>query len=142
MWFLGSYLRILFCLSAIILCYGLTLSAKQSGELTPPPKPKLPTPKINGATTSSGSPIIVGERLSFNISWSNFPIAANLEIEVAEEGQYFGQESIQIKTKVATGGSVRSLFGEINNLYISYVNPNTAVPHSILNANSQVKQIS
>jgi len=80
--------------------------------------------------------------LSFNVSWSNFPTAANLEIEVAEQGRYFGQDSIQIKTKVETSGSVRSLFGSINNLYTSYVDPNSAVPHRIVNAISQGQRMS
>jgi len=121
----------------------MTLYAKQSGDLTPPPKPKQPATPINGiANSSAGAPLIVGERLSFNVSWSNFPTAANIEIEVAEQGRYFGQDSIQIKTKVETSGSVRSLFGSINNLYTSYVNPNSAVPHRIVNAISQGQRMS
>jgi Protein of unknown function (DUF3108) len=142
MWFFRSYLGILLCLLAIALSYGLTLHAEQTGELTPPPKPKPPGSTTNGTAASgvSGLPLIVGERLSFNVSWSNFPTAANLEIQVAEQGRYYGQDSIQIKTKVTTSGSVRSLFSEINNFYISYVNPNTAVPHRIVNVISQGKQ--
>ncbi|MCI0666210.1 MAG: DUF3108 domain-containing protein [Acidobacteria bacterium] len=144
MWVLRSYLRILFCLLAIALSYSLTLQARQSGQLTPPPKPKQPATTANGNAEngSAGAPMIVGERISFNVSWSNFPTAANVEIEVAEEGRYFGQDSIQLKTKVETTGSVRSLFGAINNLYTSYVNPNSAIPHRIINAISQGQKVS
>jgi len=141
MWVLRSYLRILFCLLAIALSYGLTLHAQQSGELTPPPKPKQAGSTSNGAALPSGLPLIVGERLSFNVSWSNFPTAGNVEIEVTDQGRYFGQDSIQIRTKVETSGSVRSLFGAINNLYVSYVNPESAVPHRIINAISQGQKL-
>jgi hypothetical protein len=102
--------------------------------LTPPPKPTSPKPPSTNAANvpSNGSPFVVGERLSFSVSWSNFPTAARLEMEVAERGQFFGQESYQIKTKVETIGPVRSLFGEIDNQYTSYINVNNAVPHKVV----------
>ncbi len=55
-------------------------------------------------------------------------------MEVSDRGQFFGQESYQIKTKVETIGQVRSLFGEIDNQYTSYVNVNNAVPHKVVNS--------
>lgn len=116
--------------------YGLRLYAQQSGKLTPPPKPTSakPSSAANVATPPDGPPFVVGERLSFNIGWSNFPTAARLELEVAERGQFFGLDSFQIKTKVETTGQVRSLFGEIDNQYTSYVSANNAVPHRVINS--------
>jgi Protein of unknown function (DUF3108) len=112
--------------------FGLSLSAQQGGSLTPPPKPSAP-PAATAATATDGAPFVVGERLVFNVTWLNFPTAARLEMEVAEQGQFFGQESFQIKTKVETTGQVRSLFAVIDNQYISYINPNTAIPFRIAN---------
>jgi hypothetical protein len=134
--FLRSARIIIFGLLAIsAVSFGLKLSA-QKGGLTPPPKPgsPKPTPTVTAATAPEGSPFVVGEHLSFNVSWSNFPTAARLEMEVAQRGQFYGQDSYQIKTKVETSGQVRSLFGEIDNQYTSYVSSNNAVPHRVVNS--------
>jgi hypothetical protein len=114
------------------ICFGLKLYAQQGGGLTPPPKPTAPQ-SSTAAIATDGSPFVVGERLLFNVTWMNFPTAARLEMEVAEQGQFFGQESFQIKTKVETTGRVRSLFAIIDNQYTSYINPNTAIPFRIAN---------
>jgi Protein of unknown function (DUF3108) len=112
--------------------FGLKLHAQQGGGLTPPPKPTAPQ-SPTAAIATDGAPFVVGERLLFNVTWLNFPTAARLEMEVAEQGQFFGQESFQIKTKVETTGRVRSLFTAIDDQYISYINPNTAVPFRVVN---------
>ncbi|MCI0338844.1 MAG: DUF3108 domain-containing protein [Acidobacteria bacterium] len=126
-----------------IISYGLRLYAQQGGGgggLTPPPKPSTPNPSPTGkaanvsAGVTDGPPFVVGERLSFNVSWSNFSTAARLELEVTERGQFFSQDSFQIKTKVETSGQVRSLFGEIDNQYISYISTSNAVPHRVVNS--------
>jgi Protein of unknown function (DUF3108) len=112
--------------------FGWKLYAQQGGSLTPPPKPPAPQ-TATAATATDGPPFVVGERLVFNVTWMNFPTAARLEMEVAEQGQFFGQESFQIRTKVETMGRVRSLFAVIDNQYISYINPNNAIPFRIAN---------
>ena len=128
-------------------CFGFDLYAQQGreirqqnqqqgGGLTPPPRPAAPQGP-GSANTGFGSPFVLGERLVFNVSWMNFAIAARLEMEVAEQGQFFGQESLQIRTKVETTGQVRSLFAIIDNQYISYISPNTAVPIRVVNLTRQ-----
>jgi uncharacterized protein DUF3108 len=120
------------------ICFGVELYAQQGG-LTPPPKPSAPQ-EPTAATEGIGSPFVVGERLVFNVAWLNFPSAARLEMEVADQGQFFGQESYQIRTRVETSGQVRSLFALIDNQYTSYISPNTAVPFRIVNLIRQGNQ--
>ncbi len=110
---------------------GLKLYAQQTGGLTPPPKPSTP-PAATAATAADNAPFGVGERLLFNVTWLNFPSAARLEMEVAEQGQFFGQESFQIKTKVETTGRVRSLFALVDNQYTTYINSNNAIPFRLV----------
>jgi hypothetical protein len=112
--------------------FGWKLHAQQGGGLTPPPKPSAPQAPT-AAVATDGPPFVAGERLVFNVTWLNFATAARLEMEVAEQGQFFGQESFQIKTKVETTGQVRSLFAVIDNQYISYIDANTAIPFRIAN---------
>ncbi|MFN9742455.1 MAG: DUF3108 domain-containing protein [Acidobacteriota bacterium] len=77
-------------------------------------------------------PLTAGERLVFNISWSNVPAAARLELETSGKGTLYGQEGFQLKTRVQTLNS-GWLFGEIDNLYTTYVRASNALPYRLIN---------
>ncbi len=138
---------ILGLLAVAMIGYGWKLYAyqQQRGGLTPPPQPgitKTPSSKpslANQVSNNDGSPLRVGERLSYNVSWSDFATAARLEMEVVERGIYFGQDSYQIRAKVETLGQVRSLFGDIDHQYTSYVTPQSALPHRLVSSIRQGK---
>lgn len=76
----------------------------------------------------SPAPYKVGERLTFNVSFSNFISAAHIELLVAGRGMFFGREGIQLKGHVETNGVVNVALFAINNDYISYVDPITGLP--------------
>jgi hypothetical protein len=138
--FLKSGRKFIFGIIAIsVISYGLKMYAQQQNpKLTPPPKPTGPQPAPKATpgnpVSNGGAPFVVGERLIYNISWSSFHSAARVEMEVAGQGQFYGQESYQLRSKVETLGPVRSLFGDVDNQYTSYVNLSNAVPHRIVNA--------
>lgn len=122
------------CLSLL----SLVLWAQQSTGLTPPSKPvPTKTEAPSNAGNTSASPLQVGEKLSFNVSWSNFVTAARLEMELAGQGAFFGQEGYQLRTRVETVGYVRSLFAEVDNLYTSYVDAKTLLPYRVQNTTRQ-----
>jgi hypothetical protein len=135
--FLSTFRRIGFGLAALaLISCGLTLYAQQQTTgLTPPPRPAAsqPTPTTSQVNPAGGA-FVVGERLVYNVSWSSFASAARLEMEVAGQGQFFGQESYQLRTRVETLGQVRSLFGDIENQYTSYVNLKNAVPYRVVSS--------
>jgi hypothetical protein len=107
------------------------------GKLTPPSKVEPPKPTL--VAPASARPFQVGEKLSFNVSWANFVTAARLELEVAGQGAFFGQQGYQLRTKVATLGYVRSLFTDVDNQYISYVDARTLLPYRTDNTTRQGK---
>jgi hypothetical protein len=107
------------------------------GPLTPPSKAEPPKPVLNAP--ASARPFQVGEKLSFNVSWANFVTAARLELEVAGQGAFFGQQGYQLRTKVSTLGYVRTLFNEIDNQYVSYVDAKTLLPYRTDNTTRQSK---
>jgi hypothetical protein len=116
--------------------FSLRLLAQQrEGGLTPPPKPA--TDKVAAPATPGGKPFVVGERLRFNVSWSNFVTAARLELEVADRSAFFGQDGYQLRTKVETLGYVRSLFAEVDNQYTSYVDAQSLLPYRVENSTRQ-----
>jgi hypothetical protein len=133
-------------LTVAAISYGWRLYAyQQQGGFTPPPKPtetKTPAGTSSGPKTTSvyeGASLRVGERLNYNVTWSEFSTAARIEMEVIGQGVFFGQDSYQIRTKVETLGQMRSLFGDIDHQYTSYVGPQTALPHRLVSSIRQGK---
>ena len=80
------------------------------------------------AATISQSPYRVGERLTYNVSYSTFPSAAHVEVEVVSRGNFFGRDAIQLRAHVETTGVINVALFAINNDYVSYIDPNTGLP--------------
>ena len=76
----------------------------------------------------SPAPYRIGERLTFNVSFSNFISAAHVELQVGARGSFFGREGIQLRAHVETTGLVNAALFAINNDYITYVDPGTGLP--------------
>lgn len=83
-----------------------------------------------GESVSSFSqiPYQTGERLTYNVSFSNFISAAHVELEVGARGVFFGREGIQLRAHVETKGVVYAALFAINNDYLTYVDPVTGLP--------------
>ncbi len=77
----------------------------------------------------SAAPYRVGERLTYNVSFSNFPTAAHVELLVAGRGQFYGREGVELRAHVETIGVVSAALYSINNDYVTYVDPLTGVPY-------------
>lgn len=79
----------------------------------------------------SSAPYRVGERLTYNVAFSNFPDAAHVEIEVVSRGMHFGREAIQLRAHVETNGVINVALFAINNDYTTYVDPATGLPFRV-----------
>ena len=113
--------------------------AQQGGALTPPPKP---TEAKSAATPAAaeGSAFVVGEKLTYNVTWARFVTAARLEMEIVERGAFYGQEGYQMRTKVETTSEVRSIY-ELYNQYTSYVGAKTMQPYRMENSLRQGSRV-
>jgi Protein of unknown function (DUF3108) len=76
----------------------------------------------------SPAPYRVGERLTYNVSFSNFISAAHVELRVVARGNFFGRDAIQLRAHVETSGLVNAALFAINNDYTTYVDPETGFP--------------
>ncbi len=81
------------------------------------------------ASPFSPAPYRVGERLTYNVSFSNFPTAAHVELLVAGRGQFHGREGVELHAHVETIGVVQAALYSINNDYITHVDPSTGLPY-------------
>ncbi len=102
------------CLLLVLGAFALPSSAQQTNE--PPLQPFSP------------APYRVGERLTYNVSFSNFISAAHVELLVASRGRFYGREGIQLRGHVETSGVVSAALLAINNDYTTYVDPATGLP--------------
>jgi len=101
-------------LTILLLALVFPLMAQQKEAVTP--------------LAMSQSPYRVGERLTYNVSFSNFPSAAHVEVEVVSRGAHFGRDAIQLRAHVETTGVVNVALFAINNDYTTYVDPDTGLP--------------
>lgn len=76
----------------------------------------------------SPAPYRAGERLTFNVSFSNFVSAGFVHLEVVARDTFFGREAIQLRSHVETTGVVNAALFAINNDYITYVDPASGLP--------------
>jgi hypothetical protein len=88
----------------------------------------FPVLSQNGAHSFSQAPYRVGEKLTYNISYSSFPSAAHAEFEVVARGTFYGREAIQLRAHLETTGVVNVALYSINNDYMSYIDPQTGLP--------------
>jgi len=83
-----------------------------------------------GATGTTFSPATYrqNERLSYNVSFSNFDTAAHIELFVAGRGAIAGRDTFELRAHVETIGVVNAALYSLNNDYVSFVDPATGFP--------------
>ena len=75
----------------------------------------------------SPAPYVAGEKLTYNVSFSNFTTAGHVELFNAGRGRFFDREGFELRARVQTVGVVRAALYAINNEYTSYVDPQTGL---------------
>ena len=88
----------------------------------------FPVAAQNGAHSFSQGPYRVGERLTYNISYSSFPSAAHAEFEIMARGNFYDRDAIQLRAHLETTGVINVALFAINNDYMTYIDPETGLP--------------
>ena len=120
----------------ILKCFllSLALAAVGGGSVGGSGHLRAQTPGDASTTVNSSSviaspaPYRVGEKLTYTVSFSNFPIAAHLETWVAGRTNSAGGDRIELRGHVETVGVVSVALYSINNDYVSYVEPASGLP--------------
>src|ERR1041384_3264120 len=71
----------------------------------------------------------VGERLTYDVNYSNIVSAAHVELFVASRGKFFGRDGIQLRAHVETSGVINVALLSINNDYTPFVYPESGLPY-------------
>jgi hypothetical protein len=77
----------------------------------------------------SQAPYRVGERLTYTVSFSNFPTAAHAETQVVGRGQLHGREGVELRAHVETIGVVSAALLALNVNQATFVDPATGLPY-------------
>jgi len=76
----------------------------------------------------SETPYFVGERLTYNVAFSNFVTAGHVELFVAARGSFYGRDAVELQAHVETTGVVYAALFALNNDYTSFVDPTNGQP--------------
>jgi hypothetical protein len=76
----------------------------------------------------SPAPYLAGEKLTYNISFSNFSSAGHIELFNAGRGRFFDREGFELRARVQTVGVVRAALYAIDNEYTAYIDTQTGLP--------------
>jgi hypothetical protein len=79
----------------------------------------------------SAAPYRVGEKLTYNVSFSNFSNAARAELFVADSGKYFDRDAVVLRAHVETTEVISAALFALNNDYASYVSPENGQPFRV-----------
>jgi hypothetical protein len=95
--------------------------------------PKEPAAPAEPTTAWTSPPplklaTVVGERLDYLVSWADYLVAARVQLEVKEPPAASQPDGWPLQMQVQTVGVVRSLFVAIDDLFISYVDPQSLLP--------------
>lgn len=77
----------------------------------------------------SSAPYQVGERLTYNVSFSNFSTAAHVELFVAGRGTFLNRDGLELRAHVETTGVVNAALYSLNNDYTTYIDPESGLPY-------------
>ena len=101
-------------LFALIAFLAVTVTAQTKNDPGPPFNPAV---------------YRLGERLTYNVNYSQFVSAAHIELVVAGRGNFYEREGIQLKAHVETVGVVNVALLSLNNDYTTYVFAENGLPY-------------
>jgi len=103
----------------------VALSVQAPLAQSPPDK----SDRSNSAASASSprNPFIAGERLSYDVSWADFIVAAEFTIETDQRRTFDGIDGYHVTAQARTVGLVNGLF-KVNDVYESFINAATLQP--------------
>lgn len=80
------------------------------------------------SSPASVSPFVVGERLSYDVSWSDFLVAGELVLETKDRRSFDGIDGFHVTAQAQSVGIVSAFVYKVNDVYDSFINAATLQP--------------
>jgi hypothetical protein len=74
------------------------------------------------------TPLAVGERLTYDVSWSDFVVAGELTLEIKERRDFDGVDGYHVTAQAQSVGLVSAIIYKVNDLYESFIDATTLQP--------------
>jgi hypothetical protein len=74
------------------------------------------------------TPLVVGERLTYDVSWSDFVVAGELTLETKERRDFDGIDGYHVTAQAQSVGLVSAIVYKVNDLYESFIDATTLQP--------------
>jgi len=112
-------------LRSIILAFtSLVLITGASGQF-----PSRDREKASPASAAlKAPPLLPGERLSYDVSWSSFVVAGELTVETKGREPYLGTDAYHVTARAESVGPVKAFVYKVNDLYDSFIDASTYKP--------------
>lgn len=88
-----------------------------------------PASEMVEESLATAAPYRVGEKLTYNVSFSNFADAGHVELLVADAGQYFNRAGVVLRAHLQTSGVVSAALLSLNQDFYSYITPENGQPY-------------
>ncbi|HWP41933.1 MAG TPA: DUF3108 domain-containing protein [Blastocatellia bacterium] len=85
-------------------------------------------PVATDKKTKAELPFVVGERLSYEVSWSSFVVAGELTLETKERRSYNGIDGFHVTAQAQSVGIVSLMGYKVNDTYDSFLDAKTIKP--------------
>jgi len=83
---------------------------------------------VAAVSSAARNPFSAGERLSYDVSWADFIVAAELIIETDPRRSFDGVDGYHVTTQARTVGLVSGLALKVNDVYESFISAATLQP--------------
>ncbi len=77
---------------------------------------------------ATGIPFAVGERLSYDVSWSDFIVAGELTLETKDRRNFDGVDGFHVSAQAESVGIVSAVVFKVKDTYESFLNSETLQP--------------
>jgi hypothetical protein len=105
-------------LAVIVLCFPASFSQSHS----------VKSDRAAAAASAPRNPFIAGERLSYDVSWADFIVAAELTIQTDDRRSFDGVNGYHVTAQARTVGLVSGLALKVNDVYDSFIDAGTLRP--------------
>jgi hypothetical protein len=87
-----------------------------------------PLPLENDKKSKAAYPLVVGERLNYEVSWSSFVVAGELTLETKERRSFDGIDGFHVTAQAQSVGLVSLMGYKVNDTYESFIDAKTLKP--------------
>jgi hypothetical protein len=74
------------------------------------------------------TPLAVGERLTYDVSWADFVVAGELTLETKERREFDGVDGYHVTAQAQSVGLVSAVVYKVNDLYEAFIDATTLQP--------------